>query len=262
MRTNKTKAKLQQGQMAIGAMLQFQSPETVEIMGALGLDYVIFDLEHEPFNELDLVNSIRAAEAFDLTPIVRVPNDAMLILRLLDAGAQGVHIPEVNTARQAQAVVDAALFHPHGKRTFYATGRWGNYGFGITEEEFAERSNKETLVILQVEEDEGIRNYSDILAVPHVDVIQIGPKDLWQSMGMPDRQVVWEIVERSLVQAVEAGRWTSMVGWMSDRTQEQLARYRELGVRMITVLPRELMAYGARAFLQQANEVFGPLLQR
>ena len=251
-RPNKTKAKAASGRMALGAMLTYHSPETVEIIGALGFDFVTFDLEHEPYDELSLTHGIRAAEAFDLTPIVRVPNDPDLILRLLDAGAQGVHVPRINTASEAQAVVEASRFHPLGKRTFYAVGRSGNYGLGLAEEEYAERSNAETLVILQVEEEEGVRNIDGILATPHVDAVQLGPKDLWQSMGMPDRSVVWEVVEGVLRKVNEAGLWGSMVAWLDSGLQSQLARYGELGVRLVVASPREMLAHGGRHFLDQA----------
>jgi len=253
MRVNKTKLKLQAGGTALGANIVFNSPETVEILGALGYDYAIFDLEHEPFDELAVVHSIRAAEAFDLTPIVRIPNDADLILRFLDAGAQGVHVPCINTPDDAKKVVDAARFHPQGQRTFYATARGGMYGIGVTEEEFAEFSNRETLITLQIEGVEGIRNLAEILAVPHVDAIQIGPKDLRQSMGFADPSRVWEVVEDALKRSANAGRWTSMVAWIGgDSNAGKIARYGELGVRMITAQPREFLIHGARAFLDLA----------
>ena len=251
-RANKTKNKIQDGKMAMGALLTYHSPETVEILGAVGFDFVTFDLEHEAFSELALVQSIRAAEAFDLTPIVRVPNDPDLILRLLNGGAQGVHVPRVNTREDAQAVVEASRFHPQGRRTFYAVGRSGNYGIGMTEEEYAEGTNRETLVILQVEEEEGVRNIDEILSVPYVDAIQVGPKDLWQSMGMPDRSVVWSVVDRVLGRAAETGRWGSMVAWLDSDVKEQIHHYQELGVRLVTVSPRDLLVKGGRYFLEQA----------
>jgi 4-hydroxy-2-oxoheptanedioate aldolase len=243
--------------MALGALLTYHSPETVEMLGAMGFDFITFDLEHEAYNELALVHSIRAAEAFDLTSIVRVPNDPDLILRLLDAGAQGVHVPRVNTREDAQAVVEASRFYPQGKRTFYAVGRSGNYGLGMTEEEYAEASNRETIVVLQVEEEEGVRNIQDIISVPYVDAIQVGPKDLWQSMGMPDRAVVWQVVDRVLAQASGAGLWGSMVAWMDSDIGEQLSRYKGLGVHLVTVSPRELLIHGGRHFLEQAARAGG-----
>ncbi len=262
MRTNKTKAKLRDGQLTLGAMMQFHSPEIVEILGAVGFDYVVFDLEHEPYSEISVVDSIRAAEAFDITPIVRVHNDPEKILRFLDAGAQGIHVPRINSAEDAAVVVRSARFHPQGRRTFYATGRSGNYGVGMTEEQFAETCNQETLVILQVEEMEGIDNLERILAVPHIDAIQIGPKDLWQSMGMPDRSVVWKIVEEALSQTVQSGHWTSMVAWMSSDVKSGLTHYRDLGVRMFTILPREILTQGLQTFIEETVGAIGPLIRK
>ena len=256
-RTNRAKAKAQRGEMAVGALLTYHSPETVEMLGALGFDFITFDLEHEAYNEMALVHSIRAAESFGLTPIVRVANDPDLILRLLDSGAQGVHVPRVNTRQDAMSVVEASLFHPLGKRTFYSVGRSGNYGLGLSEEEFAETSNRETLIILQVEEEEGVRNIEEILSVPYVDAVQLGPKDLWQSMGMPDRAVVQQVVDRVVSRVAEAGLWGSMVVWLDSDVREQMVRYKNQGVRLVTVSPRDLLVHGGRYFLDQAGEVIG-----
>lgn len=248
MRTNKTKAKLQAGKNVYGAVVGFHSPDTIEILGSLGFDYVILDLEHEVFDELAIQHSIRAAESFDITPIVRVSNDPDLILRLLDAGAQGVHVPRINTRQQAEAVVEACRFHPYGKRSFFAVGRNGNYGINLTEEEYAKKSNAEVMIALQIEEEVGIKNIKEILAVPGVDLIQFGPKDLWQSMGMPDRGLVWKIIDESIVQSINAGLWVSMYAWMNEQSEQQLRHYHELGVRMVTVQARELLIHGARQF--------------
>ena len=257
MRINKTKAKVQAGEMAFGSALGFPSPDTVELLAALGFDYVTLDLEHEVFDELAIQHSIRAAEAFDITPIVRVPNNPDVILRLLDAGAQGVHVPRINTRRDAEAVVEACRFHPLGTRSFFATARSGNYGIGVTEEEYAEASNRETLVTLQIEEEEGVRNIQEILSVPNVDAIQLGPKDLWQSMGMPDRAKVWEVIDRIIAAAIKAGRWVSMYAWLNDDLEQQVARYRSMGVNMATVPTRDLLTYGGRSFLEQSQKAAG-----
>ena len=252
---NRIKAKVRSGQMALGSFVTYHSPETVEMLGAMGFDFVTFDMEHEVYNELALVQSIRAAESSGMTPIVRVTNNPDLILRLLDAGAQGVHVPRVNTRQDAEAVVEASKFYPQGKRTFYAIGRSGNYGIGMTEEEYAEASNRETLILLQVEEEEGIGNIDQILSVPNVDAIQIGPKDLWQSMGMPDRSLVWQVVDRTLAQVAESGLWGSMVAWLDSDVNTQLSRYKDQGVRMVTVSAQDLLVHGGQHFLKEAATV-------
>jgi 4-hydroxy-2-oxoheptanedioate aldolase len=256
MRVNKTKAKLRAGKTVIGVGMPFDCPEMVELLGAMRFDYVTFDLEHEPFNELSLVQSLRAADAYGITSIVRVPNEPNLILRLLDAGAQGVHVPNINTAEDAQRVVDATHFHPLGKRTFYSTGRSGQYGVGMSEEEFVEVSNREMLVILQVEAVEGIQKLDDILAVSNIDAIQFGPKDLRQSMGFPDYNVVWEEVEDAVEKVNKAGVWTSMVGWVgADPNSDKMARYGDLGIRMITGQAREFLLQGGDSFRRRAFDI-------
>ena len=258
---NKTKAKLQRGEVALGAAVGSPSPDTIEVVGALGFDYVTLDLEHESFDEGAVQHCIRAAEAFDVTPIVRVPNDPHLILRLLDAGAQGVHVPRVNTRQDAEAVVQACRFHPHGSRSFFATARSGNFGIGIGEEEYARISNQETLVTLQIEEELGVRNIREILAVPHVDVIQVGPKDLWQSMGMPDWEHVWEVIRMVVTHAVNAGLWVSMYAWMTPDLPQRVLQYRSMGVGMVTAQTRDLLVSGGRSFLEQCRAAAAPAVQ-
>ena len=86
-RINKTKRLLAAGELAVGAIIGSPAPELVEAAAVAGFDFVTFDAEHEPLDDSQLVDLIRAAEAFDITPIVRVPKDPDRLLRLLDAGA-------------------------------------------------------------------------------------------------------------------------------------------------------------------------------
>ena len=256
-RINKTKAKARAGEMAFGAAVSLDSADTVEVIGALGFDYVTFDLEHEAFDEKAVVNCIRAAETYDLTPIVRVPYNPDLILRMLDAGAQGIHVTRINDKVEVQSVVEACLFHPQGKRSFFATARSGNFGIGLTEEEYAEQSNKETIVMVQVEEVSGLRNMGGIVSVPSVDAIQVGPKDLWQSMGMPDRETVQKAVERIITSAVRGGRWASMYAWDDEDLEEQIVLYKRLGVRFVTVSARQLLIRGGQSYLARCKKAIG-----
>ena len=159
-------------------------------------------------------------------------------------------------ATTAVSATTTTRFHPQGRRSFYAVGRAGNYGIGLTEEQYAKGANQETLVILQVEEQEGVRNLDEILSVPDVDAIQVGPKDLWQSLGMPDRSVVSSVVERVLGQISKAGHWGSMVVRLDGDAKEQIRRGMGLGVRMVTVSPRDLLMNGGQHFLEEAAEAF------
>ena len=158
-------------------------------------------------------------------------------------------------------MVQACRFHPHGSRSFFATARSGNFGIGISEEEYARISNQETLVTLQIEEELGVRNIQEILAVPHVDVIQVGPKDLWQSMGMPDWEHVWEVIGMVVSHAVNAGLWVSMYAWMTPDLPQRVLQYRSMGVGMVTAQTRDLLVSGGRSFLEQCRAAVAPAVQ-
>lgn len=249
MRTNKVKQILESGGVALGAALGFNSPDTVELLGALGIDYVVFDMEHEVFNEMALLHSLRAAEAADVTTICRLPNDPDLILRVLDAGAQGIHVPRVNTPDDVEDVVAAARFYPLGDRSFFAVARSGNFGIGLTEEDYAEFSNRETLITVQIEEKDAVDNIAELLASPGIDLMQVGPKDLWQSMGMPDRSDVQLVADQAIRAAREAGKWVSSYVWLDETFEAQVDRLKVLGVQMLTASARDFIIEGARGFL-------------
>jgi 4-hydroxy-2-oxoheptanedioate aldolase len=256
-RKNKLKEKLESGQLALGAALGFNSPDTIELLGVLGIDYVTLDMEHEPFDELSMLHAIRAAESAGVTPIARLQNDPDLILRVLDAGAQGIHVPRINEAEAAEDAVSSARFYPEGDRSFFATARSGDYGIGVTEEEYASTANAETLVTVQIEEEEGVENLAEILAVPGIDIIQVGPKDLWQSMGMPDRDEVTKVVDHVIGSAVASGKWVSSYVWLNESFEQQVERLTGLGVQMLTASARDFIVEGARGFLALGEKFNG-----
>jgi len=234
-RINKTKRKLAAGELTVGAVIASPAPELVEVAAVAGFDFVTFDAEHEPLDDSELVTLIRAAEAFDVTPIVRVPKDPDRLLRLMDAGAQGVHVPRCTTAEDMKRLVLCTRFHPQGERTFYRLGRGGNFSHGLADDEWARQANDELLVIAMIEEAAALDHLDAMLAVPGVDAIHIGPKDLWQSLGMPPQAEVEKAVQKIASAVRKAGRQLSMQFRAIDDPTPQLARQREIGVTMTSV---------------------------
>jgi 2-keto-3-deoxy-L-rhamnonate aldolase RhmA len=234
-RINKTKRALVAGKLALGAVIGSPAPELVEIAAVAGFDFVTFDAEHEPLDDGQLVTLIRAAEAFDITPIVRVPKDPDRLLRLLDAGAQGVHVPRCNNAEDMRQLVECTRFYPLGQRTFYRLGRGGNFSYGLSDDEWAQQANAELLVIAMIEEISALEQLGAMLAIPGVDAIHIGPKDLWQSMGMPPEAQVEQAVERIASAVTTSGKTLSMQFRAIDDLTPQIARHRERGVRMTSI---------------------------
>jgi 4-hydroxy-2-oxoheptanedioate aldolase len=185
LRTNQTKAKLKAGQTVYGVFTRYPQASLVEVLGYQGWDFIVFDGEHGTIEPLDCENMVRAAELRDVTPIIRVPtNQPHLILRYLDTGAQGLHVPWVNTGAEAEQVVRSVKYGPRGIRGL-AGIRASDYGQIGTLADYVVKANAETLVIVHIETAEAVEQLPDMLKVDDIDVIFIGPTDLSHSLGVP-----------------------------------------------------------------------------
>lgn len=178
------KERLKKGDVVLGTFNMIPSAQAVEAIGYSGLDFIIIDTEHGPIGIESAENLVRAAEVAKMTPIIRVShNEPHMILRALDIGASGVQVPHVSTKKEAEAVIEYSKYHPKGKRGFSPFTRAAKYG--IEAEGHAAKSNKNTVVVVNVEGIDGIKNLNQIADVPDIDVIFIGPFDLSQSLGKP-----------------------------------------------------------------------------
>lgn len=156
----------------------------IEILGHSGLDFVILDIEHGFNSYGTLKNHIRAAELTGMVPIIRVSeNNEESIGKALDIGAYGVQVPNINSKEQVEQVIKAAKFYPIGDRGVCKYVRAAEFT-NIEKKDFFQVAN-DTLIIIQVEGKEGVRNIDDILNVKGIDILFIGPYDLSQSLGVP-----------------------------------------------------------------------------
>ncbi len=151
MRTNTAKAKLKGGETIFGCFVRYPDAGLVEVMGYQPWDFLVFDGEHGVLEPRDCENLVRAADVRGMTPIVRVPtNQPATILRLMDTGALGLHVPWVNSAAEAEAAVRSVKYHPRGQRGL-AGVRAADYGQAGTLADYTQHANAETLVVIQVE---------------------------------------------------------------------------------------------------------------
>ena len=252
-RANRTKAKLRAGELCVGATIPLPSPDLVELAAAVGFDFVTIDVEHEPIDDADVANMIRAAEAYGVTPIVRTAREPDRILRYLNVGAQGIHVPRCNSAADAREIVEACRFHPEGKRTFWALGRAANWAMIPSDREWSRQANRELLVVAMVEDVEGVRNLDAILAEPGLDAIHVGPKDLWQSMRMPPQSAVDQAVAEITRRASAAGKIVSLQFRVTADLPERLGAHVGRGARMITVSPLDFIRNAAPEFLARVR---------
>lgn len=186
---NAVKEKLKNNETVIGTFLFTSTSYGIESLGNAGIDYVIIDTEHGPYDTESMADLIRAAENVNLTPFVRISDiNHKEIQRTLDLGAQGLIIPLVRNMEQIKQIVNYAKFSPIGNRGFAPTrsnkfGHDENFAHGI--EEFMKLCNDNVMVIPQCETAECLELIEDVVAVDGVDGIFVGPYDLSISLGIP-----------------------------------------------------------------------------
>ncbi|EDL65583.1 HpcH/HpaI aldolase family protein [Bacillus sp. SG-1] len=186
---NKLKDKLKEnsGKSALGAFVGFPSTQMVEMAAYNGFDVVVIDNEHGLLSPENVEHMVIAAENAGVTPLVRVvSSDAAVILKTMDRGAHGVHVPQVDSKEEAQKVVEAVKYPPLGKRGAAFSMRAAQYGT-VPIYEYLEHANQQSLVCIHIESGKAMENLEDILSVEGIDIVYIGPTDLSVSMGYGGR---------------------------------------------------------------------------
>ena len=187
---------LRAGKKVSCAWLQAASPVTAEILAEAGFDVLLVDLEHGPGDIMTLVSQIQAMKGEKAVPFVRAPwNDFVIIKRILDAGAYGLIVPYVSTKQEAEAAVRAAKYPPDGIRGIAGSTRAAHFGCGSLE--YFDTANRDVFVFVQAETPESVKNMDEILSVPGIDGIFIGPMDLATThgyRGKPGTPVMQEII--------------------------------------------------------------------
>lgn len=234
MKNNELKRKLQRGEVVFGPFMNCSYGAFIEIVGLSGFDYAIVDMEHGPLSVETAEDLCRTAQGVGLDPIVRVrKNDAPQIQRALDIGSAGVQVPQIETREQAEAVVRAAKYQPIGMRgisLFTRAGDYSVYGLqGITD-----RLNEEQMIIIHIEGVRGLENLEEIVQVPHIDVVFLGPYDLSQSFGIPG-QVNDPRVVNGMKQAVTKIRAAGKAAGTYANDAETAQRWIDAGIQYISL---------------------------
>jgi 2-dehydro-3-deoxyglucarate aldolase/4-hydroxy-2-oxoheptanedioate aldolase len=166
----------------LGTLLTLPSPEIAELLAGAGFDWLFFDMEHGLLDFAAVQRMVQAV-ASSCPCLVRVPNnEPILIGKALDTGADGIIVPHVTTAAEAGAAVRAAKYPPAGARSI-GVGRAQRYGRRLRESIAGD--NEATLVVAQVEHVDAVPHIDEIVNVPGVSAVFIGPFDLSASFGKP-----------------------------------------------------------------------------
>ncbi len=199
MKTNHVRHKLKRGEASVGTWLTLPDTVAARLMAHVGFDWLTVELEHTPTTFETAANSFAIIAASGGVPLARVPwNTGENIKRVLDTGAWGIVVPMVNSRAEAEAAVAAARYAPLGQRSI--GGQMHAANFDTDPSTYYAKANDEILVVLMAEHVKAIEAAEDILSVPGIDVIFIGPNDLHNSMGLPP---AFESNDKQFTEAVQ-----------------------------------------------------------
>jgi 4-hydroxy-2-oxoheptanedioate aldolase len=246
---NTTKAKLEAGETVFGIFDRYRDATLAEFIALGGWDFLVFDAEHGALDPADVADLSRAAEVRGATPMARVTtNESSTILRFLDSGVHGVHVPWVSSAEEAERVVQAVKYGPRGRRGLAGnrSGDWSANAASTT------AANEQTLVVVQVETAEAVDRIDELTEVEGVDVVFLGPSDLSHSLGHPgdlghpEVRAAMERVAAAVVPSAKTlGVFTGSV--------EAATEWRDRGARYLTTGLEQILRQSIRAFLEAAR---------
>lgn len=198
---------LREGRQQIGLWSSIPGPVVAEAIATAGFDWIVIDTEHSLTDIPDTLIAMQAMAPYPVSPVVRVAwNDAVMIKRLLDLGAQSLVVPYVQSADEARAAVAAMRYAPRGMRGVAGMVRANRYG---AVPDYTRRAEEQLCLIVQVETALALSRIEEIAAVDGVHGLFIGPSDLAASMGHPGNSMHPEVVsavEDAIRRIVAAGK--------------------------------------------------------
>jgi 2-keto-3-deoxy-L-rhamnonate aldolase RhmA len=226
---NRTKEALRDGKIVFGPMVsEMRSPGIAILFAQAGFDFFFIDMEHSSLNIETMSDMILAARAAGIPTIVRPSSrkSSEHLSRPLDAGADGLLVPQIQTREDVENIVRWCRYVPMGERGVALT-RQQTFFAGGTPVETMKQLNDEVLILLQIEHRDAIENLPDLLSVPGIDAAFVGPADLSASLGIPGQtnhpkflEAVQRVIHISLEHGVFPGIHTDSVKtatyWMTE----------------------------------------------
>jgi 2-keto-3-deoxy-L-rhamnonate aldolase RhmA len=227
------RAKLQASEFCLGTCITFTDPTVTEALCEL-LDFVWIDTEHNPLTLEAVQGHVMATKGTATTPLVRVPwNDSVLIKPVLDVGAAGVIVPLIQTADDVRRAVSACKYPPEGIRGFGPRRplRYGRVGGPA----FIRAANEAVIVIVQIEHIDAMNNLDEILTVPGLASVVIGPQDLSGSLGHMGEPGHPEVVRAMELIVSKANRAKVPVGLAMGGEPGVFAEWLDKGVNWLSM---------------------------
>jgi 2-keto-3-deoxy-L-rhamnonate aldolase RhmA len=196
---------------SLGSWITLNHPSIAEIMADAGFDWLCIDMEHSVTDYFEAQQLIVAIQSKGLKAFVRVgENNTRIIKRVLDAGADGIIVPSVNSAAEAQKAVNAVKYPPAGTR---GVGLARAQGYGFDFENYRDVKSKAITLIMQIEHINAIKELDAILSLDGVDGTFIGPYDLSGSIGKPGQWDEPEVIEALKTYEETAKKYDKLIGF-------------------------------------------------
>ncbi len=246
---NKTKRKMQAGELALGfGVHHLRSAAAPALAAASGHDWIFLDNEHGAFSVDQLAQLCIAALPTGVTPLVRVCAGAIdEATRALDNGALGIVMPHVDTAKEARRIAEAFRYPPQGRRS------WGGppaiYGYLPPAMAEAQQAiNAEILTVVMIESPEAVKNAADIAAVDGVDVLLIGTSDLSSELGIVGQMGHPKVIEAYETVGAACRKHGKILGMGGVYDEQNATRYVGMGALFVlTGSDHSYMMMGANA---------------
>lgn len=252
MRKNKIRQQIASGGNVVNGWLAIPSSYSAEVMAHQGFDSVTIDLQHGPVDFQAAVGMMQAISTTDATPMARVPwLDAAIIMKLLDAGAYGLICPMINNKEEAERFVSFGRYPPIGTRSM-GPNRAVQYGGA----DYWQHANEEVLLLAMIETSEGLRNLDEILSVPGLSGVYVGPSDL--SMALIGHSPSLDPTDKGVIDAiVDIARRTRAKGMIAgvhtDGSKTALKRF-DQGYQLCTLLnDARLLAMAAAQVVREVK---------
>ena len=226
MKPSKVLSNLRQGKPClITSVTPVASPKFTELIGLLGIDGVWLDMEHQDYDYHDMANACLGCRAGGCDAMIRVRKEGMhSYFRAFEVGANGIMSPHCMSVPEAAYVVRNSRFHPMGLRGMDGIEAPADHGL-MPMDQYMEMANRETFVVVQIEDREALDVVEDIARVPGIDVLFVGPGDLSQSLGVPlqfDHPKMKAAYERVAKAADGGGKWWGSTSGTEERIRELL----------------------------------------
>ena len=229
---NNMLTKVKNGECSLGVFLGETDITVAEIAALAGFDYMRLDSEHALVDPSKLAATIRIANAYDIPTLVRVSCFEEMT-KLLDYGATGFLVPDVDSKEAAQAAVNCCKYAPVGMRGLSRSNRCCQYG-NIPTNDYLEFARDNITLAVQIESKEAVERLDEILSVEGVDIVAVGRLDLSQSYGVIGQSNHPDVVaaENLVIQkALEYGKYPLITA----SSPKQFEELREKGVKLMTI---------------------------